>query len=41
MIDKIVESLTEIENWLIELEMDTKNWLRKSYSKLDTNLRML
>ena len=38
---EMLENLTKIENSLIDKEMDTKGWLRKSYAKLDTNLRLI
>ena len=41
LIFDIIENLTEIENQLIDREMSTKGRLRKSYSKLDTNLRLI
>lgn len=41
LIFEIIENLTSIENQLIDREMSTKGRLRKSYSKLDTNLRLI
>jgi hypothetical protein len=41
MIYEIIDELSIIENWLIEKEMGTKGRLRKSYAKLDTNLRLI
>jgi hypothetical protein len=38
---EILDNLIEIENLLIDKEMATKGRLRKSYSKLDTNLRLI
>ena len=38
---EILDKLSEIENSLIDKEMATKGWLRKGYSKLDTNLRLI
>ncbi len=40
-IDDIIDLLKDIENLLIDKEMSTKGRLRKSYSKLDTNLRLI
>ncbi len=36
-----MEDLEEIENRLIDKEMSTKGRLRKSYAKLDNNLRLI
>ena len=35
-----MEDLEDIENRLIDKEMSTKGRLRKSYAKLDNNLRL-